>query len=191
MPNSGVKNCSVCGRTLPLDEFHLFALGKYGRQSECKSCACARVHDYSEDHREERAAYTRNYQQEHREERRSYRQRYGVLNRVKLNASLKNWRINNPQKFKIKSAADRSSRRAREANADGFHSSKDVLDQYNRQGGLCYWCGNSLSKDYHVDHIIPLSRGGSNWPENLAISCPTCNLSKGSKLPDEWRLNHG
>jgi 5-methylcytosine-specific restriction endonuclease McrA len=34
--------------------------------------------------------------------------------------------------------------------------------------------------------VVPLSRGGSNGPENIVIACPTCNLAKKDKMPHEW-----
>jgi hypothetical protein len=39
---------------------------------------------------------------------------------------------------------------------------------------------------FHVDHIVPKSRAGSNHPDNLAISCSTCNLRKRARTPAEW-----
>lgn len=37
------------------------------------------------------------------------------------------------------------------------------------------------------DHVIPLSRGGSDTPDNIVIACHSCNASKGPRTPDEWR----
>lgn len=52
----------------------------------------------------------------------------------------------------------------------------------------CYYCGEMTSgKKAHIDHMIPLSKGGSHRPDNLCASCPTCNLSKNARLPSEWR----
>ena len=49
------------------------------------------------------------------------------------------------------------------------------------QGGCCAYCDMSLDdKQYHIDHVIPLSVGGSNLITNLVISCPKCNLTAGS-----------
>lgn len=76
-------------------------------------------------------------------------------------------------------------RRARKLAAGGKHTVQDVKMQLTRQKGRCYWCGQKLLK-YHVDHVIPLARGGSNGPDNLVIACPTCNLKRGAKLPHEF-----
>lgn len=81
-----------------------------------------------------------------------------------------------------------SKRRALVNGADGEFTRDDILDAMDRQGKTCAapWCDADLSIGYDVDHIIPLSRGGSNWPDNLQCLCPTCNRSKGAKTMDEW-----
>ena len=57
----------------------------------------------------------------------------------------------------------------------------------NTPGLKCYWCGFRVAMGKrHVDHIIPLVRGGSHSPANLCCSCAPCNLSKGAKLPEEF-----
>jgi 5-methylcytosine-specific restriction endonuclease McrA len=48
----------------------------------------------------------------------------------------------------------------------------------------CIYCG---AKAEHLDHIIPISRGGLHKVGNLAPSCAKCNLSKSAKFVTEWR----
>lgn len=49
----------------------------------------------------------------------------------------------------------------------------------------CYYCGKATRPaDRHVDHVIPLSRGGPHAASNLACACAACNMSKGPKMPD-------
>jgi 5-methylcytosine-specific restriction endonuclease McrA len=89
--------------------------------------------------------------------------------------------------YKIYNRVKSHNRRAREARADGRHTLEDVKLQFISQKGLCWWCSTKLDPgDYHIDHRIPLDRGGTNWPNNICVTCPKCNLSKGKKLPHEW-----
>ena len=56
-----------------------------------------------------------------------------------------------------------------------------VLD---RDRHTCTYCGSD--KQLEGDHILPLSRGGSNAFVNLVTACRPCNLSKGSKTVEDW-----
>lgn len=49
----------------------------------------------------------------------------------------------------------------------------------------CAYCGTDDAQ-WAVDHVIPLSRGGSNERENLVACCQPCNSSKQDKLLSEW-----
>lgn len=80
----------------------------------------------------------------------------------------------------------RDKRRALLKGAEGQFTRDDVRRIYANQGGCCAYCGIFLPDAYHVDHKIPLSRGGNNWPDNLAITCATCNLRKQDKTPEEF-----
>jgi hypothetical protein len=59
---------------------------------------------------------------------------------------------------------------------------------YERDGGICQYCSAAvLVSDFHCDHVVPVTQGGSNDPDNLVCACPPCNLSKAAKTPDQWR----
>ena len=52
-----------------------------------------------------------------------------------------------------------------------------------RQGALCPLCRRRLPErggDIHVDHVVPVARGGTSDPENLQAVCAGCNLRKGA-----------
>lgn len=83
--------------------------------------------------------------------------------------------------------AARQLRRARKLEAEGSFTTKDMRHQYKAQKGKCWWCSRPIAwEEHHNDHLIPLSRGGTNWPNNMVVSCAQCNLSKNNKLPEEW-----
>lgn len=92
------------------------------------------------------------------------------------------WRKANPEK----SNTLNRNRHARKKSASGSHKARDIENQLQRQRGKCYYCSVKLGKKYHVDHAVPLARGGTNDPSNLVIACPHCNLSKHAKLPHEF-----
>ena len=57
---------------------------------------------------------------------------------------------------------------------------------YNKNKGRCAICGQFVPYDkFTVDHIIPLSKGGTNDLKNLQCACKTCNAIKQDILPDE------
>jgi 5-methylcytosine-specific restriction endonuclease McrA len=53
----------------------------------------------------------------------------------------------------------------------------------------CYLCGSPLldGVNLHMDHLIPVVRGGVYCAENLRPACPACNFRKGAKLLEELR----
>ena len=46
--------------------------------------------------------------------------------------------------------------------------------------------GSNFTEDLTIDHIVPLSDGGSHSLDNLCVACTSCNCSKGAKDLDEW-----
>lgn len=64
---------------------------------------------------------------------------------------------------------------------------KDVrLDAYRKTHGRCAICGEPIEyATFTIDHIIPLSKGGTNYFENLQPTCRVCNQIKQDMLLDE------
>ena len=53
--------------------------------------------------------------------------------------------------------------------------------------GKCAISGSYVNfDDMTVDHIVPLSRGGTNAMRNLRLACRTCNRSKGNLSDEEF-----
>jgi hypothetical protein len=50
------------------------------------------------------------------------------------------------------------------------------------QNGKCVLCEKDISASYHVDHIMPLSKGGKHVADNIQLLCPTCNVRKSNKV---------
>jgi len=131
---------------------------------------------------------------------------YGIENREKINQKSRAWYAANKDRVSENGRAWRSANREARAascrnrrrmkySADGKHTAFEVLSIFEHQRGLCAACNCKLLKSgrerFHVDHITPLLRGGSNDKYNLQCLCPFCNLSKGAKDPIQWAEQNG
>lgn len=66
----------------------------------------------------------------------------------------------------------------------GGHSPRELGLLMHLYDNRCAYCGGPATA---VDHIVPLSRGGSNFIFNLMPACLPCNSSKRSRRVEEWR----
>lgn len=84
--------------------------------------------------------------------------------------------------------------KAKRAHAEGTHTPLDIRSLFTSQRGTCPNCQSPLIRrgagKYHVDHVMPIALGGNNWPSNLQLLCPPCNLDKGAKHPDVWVVDN-
>lgn len=96
------------------------------------------------------------------------------------------WKKLNPEKARLNKRVYQSRRRKRIASSPISYTVKDVEIQYKAQNCRCWWCLKPLNGKYDIDHVIPLSRGGTNDPRNIVLACEFCNSSKHNKLPGEW-----
>lgn len=94
--------------------------------------------------------------------------------------------MGSPAHEKIKEGARRRAarRRARQDVSESEWYSLRAL-AFERDGYACTYCGDTEGP-HEVDHIVPLSRGGTSSIDNLTVSCRACNASKRDKLISEW-----
>jgi len=82
-------------------------------------------------------------------------------------------------------------RRTRKRNAGGTFTVADIKQLEIRQHFRCRYCACSIKHRYHIDHIQPISRGGSSDPKNLQLLCPTCNMRKSNLTPEKFAQKMG
>lgn len=127
-----------------------------------------------------------------------------LANKKKAYDSHKDWREKNPaiikanreKHYKTNPQAYRcyvQNRRAKIIQAGGTFNDADVKMIVERQRWKCAEpsCSVSIKSGYHIDHIMPLSLGGTNWPENIQCLCQRCNLRKHAKHPIDWARENG
>lgn len=99
----------------------------------------------------------------------------------------KKWKANNKDIVKTHN----NNRRARKNNNGGKLSANIIDALLLKQRGKCACCGNPLNGEYHLDHIMPLARGGTNTDDNVQLLLPKCNMSKGAKHPIDYMREKG
>lgn len=129
------------------------------------------------DFRQKRAECGRRFYLENREELAAFGRWYRETDPERWAAKNKAWRAANPDKVRNYRAA----RRAREMEA--FVEVVDRAVVWERDGGICHICKEAADVSaWHLDHVIPLTKGGLHSYANTAVSHPSCNQSKGAKL---------
>ena len=112
---------------------------------------------------------------------------YSEKNKDKINAYHRKYQ--KIEKNRILTANRRHKRRTLEKKGD---VTAEQLENLYNTVDICYWCNTKLKKsNTHLDHYIPLSKGGEHTLSNLVISCRKCNLSKNAKDPFDFALSKG
>ncbi len=167
-----------CGGLCEVDADNLTA----GRQ---KSCGClgkemrlahieARRTSDAEKRRVRQAAQKRYNSSE---KGRAAQKRYMGTHREAAHERAKKWGQENPE---VRRSSVRN-RRAKIKSIGGSHTSDDVKRLGSEQDWKCAGCRSKLGRSYHVDHVVPVTKGGHNGPDNLQLLCPKCNGQKFDK----------
>lgn len=113
---------------------------------------------------------------------------YASRNREQVRAKNKLWRENNRE---LVATLDRL-KRDRRKGAVGSHTVDDIREIERLQRNRCAYCKCDLRKlKRHIDHIVPISRGGTNDRANLQLLCEFCNLSKHARDPIDFAQSRG
>jgi 5-methylcytosine-specific restriction endonuclease McrA len=161
-------------------------------ESPCGQCAAANVRStrawrtnnpeaakalgqqWRRDNVETARELSRRWAASHPEARRNWKQ----ANREKVREMQRKWSKNNRE-------AQRETLRRYRARLRGAPSVPFTTDQLAQRmaywGNACWMCSGPFE---HVDHVIPLARGGWHCLSNLRPACGSCNTSKGAK---NWR----
>ena len=201
------KTCTKCGKKKNTNEFHRHASSPDGLYPSCKDC----VSDYNKlhraEHRERLRQQDREYYRQNREQVRAGQKQYRLTHKEQVELQKKEWEKANPDKVKEIARKYREShkeqrreyynhyadehpgwlasvvhRRRTLVKGGGNFTDNEWKQLCQKYSCRCLACGEK--KPLTVDHVIPLSKGGTNTIENIQPLCKSCNSKKNNKAVD-------
>jgi 5-methylcytosine-specific restriction endonuclease McrA len=167
------RRCLGCGGTGP---FHK-------KQSRCALCVKQRSREYYRAHSTRiKQRVLQKYKEnsltsEQIEQRRKASRHYAEQHPDRILASVLHWQRSHPERHRLLQATHSSRRRANKARVLGTLTAdewREILVYFNHACAYCLRTDLPLTQD----HIIPLSRGGSDTKENVVPACSSCNSRK-------------
>lgn len=139
----------------------------------------------------DRTAYKKAWYEQNREKCLQNKREYYLENKEKIKSYQKEWRENHSDKKKemdrswkdrhpVERRLQTHTRRARVKLNGVSRFKKEQIS--NCSSRLCGICSEYIENNFHIDHIIPISKGGSHTIENVQLTHPFCNLSKNDKI---------
>ena len=109
-----------------------------------------------------------------------YSKRWKLKNKKRVNEIIKKYRSSNGGR--INRQINGNTRRALRISVDDKTITRQAISKlYILQKGLCAISGKKLNYKFHIDHIKPLSKGGTHSINNVQLVLPVENLKKGNK----------
>lgn len=203
------KTCSRCKQTFNADNFAKDRSKKSGLSSACKLCLRERDKKYRLENCEKYLLKAKTYRDKNKEICNQRTKNWQQQNKQKAYETAKKWRQSNKEKVKEYDRRyrqkltkeqrreerqkylqknpnyylDGNYQRRMRVNQQRFKVSKKEITKLKSQS--CFYCQSQ--EKIVIDHVIPLSRGGSHSVGNLVSACQKCNLSKYNKFITEWK----
>lgn len=157
-----MKTCTKCNIEKKFSDFYVRSRSKDKLRYECIECV---------------KGYCKSDKVKERDRLRNKDEKRMEATRVRLSI----WAKNNPEKVKAKVHNYRS----RKNNTPGKLTQATIDLMYLVHGRACLKCGSFERPT--IDHILPLTKGGSHYIYNLQPLCNSCNCSKSNKHNTDYR----
>lgn len=175
------KVCAKCHILLPISEYGNNRSRKDGLQYYCKKCKRLDSKAWKLLHKEYIRNSSNSYYKNNKDRILKRNSKNYEKTKSKRSKVIKLWKQSNPDKVQ----AGYENRRK---NLVGKITGDEWKEIKNRYGNKCLRCGTY--ENISIDHVIPVSKGGTNTADNIQPLCRKCNSIKGTKIIDYRRINN-
>jgi len=173
--------CEQCGRIF---------VSEYPRQKFCLACRTKREEEYYKANAERIRKHSREYRKAHPERAREYKRKYYQTHPERIREYTRKYHQAHPGA----EVARRARRHVRLKNS--IREEVDPYYIYKRDNWICQICGKKVNPKLKypdpmsasIDHIVPLSLGGTHERKNLQLAHWICNVRKNNGGHDQLRL---
>jgi len=191
-----MKICTGCEISKDLEEFNKCSKSKDGRRERCKKCRKLEYQENKEkilkraknnyvNNKQKIQKYKKEYAQKNKDKLSKKLRKYYKDNKTRLVQKQKEYYKNNKDIFLI---ASRKRKALKKSSSDGTITRESLKELLQMQNNRCYHCDCELDEKKHLDHFIPISKGGIDGMLNVVWSCARCNLTKHATMPKTLML---
>ena len=179
-----MKTCTKCRKPLTENDFPKNRGTKDGLHCWCKACKCQNDNAYAAIHREERRNYAAKYYATHQQEIQKYRATH--------REEMREYNV----KYRAEHRAEQRQHKLKRRFAEKLNKGQSYADWEralrSKKTFVCYWCEKRKpTKKLHIDHMVPISKGGVDGISNVVPSCAHCNQTKSAKDLETWAPSVG
>lgn len=180
--------CTKCGTLKRFEKFNKQKTGKYGVTSKCKECQNKYKRTYYQNNKEYKKKYYENnkdkikeYYQNNKNEIKKYYQN----NKEHIKEKVKEYQKNNKDKIKENKKIRNHKRRTLKQNSGGSYTVEQWNESLKYFNNKCAYSGKPMEQ-VSVEHIIPITKGGTSYIWNIVPCEAILNYSKQDKDLLEW-----
>lgn len=174
--NGGCRDCTVARAKKWADQNADRVKQNHSvRYQNNKEKILAKNKKWAEQNREASNAIKNKYREKNPDKIKEIESGYRERNRVECNRRIRQWK----QRNKHKAVAYAAARRARQLDQTPEDADQNAIEKIYKE---CRRISQETGIPHHVDHIVPLSKGGLHHQDNLQILTAEDNLKKSNKL---------